>query len=202
MSADPFRMVIAVDLPPALLAALNRLAAAVEANSAVLGHLIEHRGAVTQIPDAEPPAGGDLPACASHVAPSAPAGGSGQPSPPAKRKRNMTPEGIEALRAGAAKMRERLAAKRAAANAPPPLPPAPITPPPPIASPPSPPLIQPSPAPRVAVPISGASIDATFGTIRQRAGIWGIPFDRASDLPAVNAKARRLGLPAFNLVKG
>lgn len=258
---DQMKLGLTIDLPQALIDALNRIATAVEANTAVLGHLIEYRAAPPR-PDAEPlpPAGdGASPVPETHVAPSAPAGGSGQPG--AKRRKSpvywRTPERAAYLRAWwphglpIAEIRAALqsmegppvpsdkdigvaayalglrrpdghigtrtrphAAPPVAAVAAPPrieappilepvaLPLAAAPAPAPIAVPSSPPLTRPSIAPRVAVPLSTQVLDATFATIRQKAGAWGLPFDRPDDLPAVNAKARRLGLPTFNLVKG
>ena len=258
---DQMKLGLPIGLPQALINALNRIASAVEANTAVLGHLIEHRAAAPR-PDTEPvpPAGdGAAPVPETHVAPSAPAGGSGQPG--AKRRKSpvfwRTPERAAYLRAWyphglpIAEIRAALEAMEGAPvpsdkeigstafamglrrpaghigtrtrpQAAPPV--APVAAPPPVEAPPilepvalplapapapapiavssSPPLTRPSIAPRVAVPLSNQVLDATFATIRQKAGAWGLQFDRPDDLPAVNAKARRLGLPTFNLVKG
>lgn len=90
-----------VERPPQLIDALNRIAAAVEANTAVLGHLIEYRAAATPRAETLPPAGdGASPVPETHVAPSAPAGGSGQPEPRQRRKwsRWLTAERKEVLR--------------------------------------------------------------------------------------------------------
>lgn len=216
------KLSITLDLPQALIDAFNRIAAAVEAQSAVLGYLIEYqRGgddpatdrkatpagacerpapAVTEeSPEPEAPAS---PAPARSPAVTEPPDATPPAAPPQVKKRQMSPEGLAALQANAAAMRERRAARRAAEPAPAPPAPPPAIEPAPIAAPPSPPLTRPSIAPRIDVPLSTTTLDATFATIRKWAGERGLPFDRADDLPAVNAKARRLGLPTFNLVKG
>lgn len=141
----PFNVTVTLDASPALLAVLNALAAA-------LG-----RGASL------PLAGGAHAAGATHVAPSAPAGGSGQTSEPIRRRRRMSPAALAAAQTNAGKARAARAAARAIAQAPPPpSPPSPSQPAPPEAADPliiPPPAAPPPVAPRPAAPPPPAPLE-------------------------------------------
>lgn len=203
----------------AVVRSADRLSSAIEASNKIAGPVATDQPAVANT--RAPGAGGS----AAHT-PVPPSPETTRAEPPRKPRKPMSPEHLEKLRQNAAKGRAVAAAKLAVAQIPASAPnvdlsrlstigvvverkAAPVAPIAPAPAP-KPPVVAPQPKSRMEalaavsraieakLPVDpGEPVFAGFEHVRSWAGQRGVPFQTWDDLPAVNSRRERLGLPRF-----